>query len=58
MKDTQSKSTDKLIVLQEIIGTLVGSLSQEKLQEVQRVQINWTKLDDLILPNLNVEFFK
>jgi hypothetical protein len=55
---SESKSTDKLVVLHDIIEMLCANLPHEKIEKLKSVSINWTTMDDgdTIVPNFNISF--
>lgn len=55
-----SKSTDKLIIIQEIVADLKNSLPEDTIKDIQEIEIGWQSVDtgeDLMAyPCLKIRF--
>lgn len=55
----QSKSTDKLIAMKDIISETIESMSKDKMDELEEIKIEWSQISDPDvgpLPNLIIKF--
>ena len=61
MSISGSKSTDKLVKLNEIVETVLTNLSQEKTDKLKSIVITWAEHgtpESVVCPNLNLEFYE
>jgi hypothetical protein len=57
----ESKSTDKLIVINQIISEMFNGFTENKKNDIKSMEIKWDKWDKLdgsveLLPNFKIEF--
>lgn len=52
----ESKSTDKLIAMNDIVKTTLASLSQVKRDTLKSINITWTKEEGIPVPILSIVF--
>lgn len=57
---TQSKSTDKLIALNDLVKSIFESVPEEQRNKVKVIQLDWKSIpcavETMVVPTLNIEF--
>jgi hypothetical protein len=51
---TQSKATDRLVVINEIVKNVLNNVEVKRLKSIE---VDWEELEMELLPNFKVEFY-